>query len=233
MVQSIRDETTGVTPEGESARLMIYRSFADTGRAPLRRDVAEATGLDLAATDTAYRELARLRHLVLGRTGEVVLAHPFASSNFHFSVMGAQTLWWGGCAWDAFAIPHLVPTEAGALVATTCPACRTPHAWTVTTADPPVGSQVAHFLVPTAHIWDDVVHTCSHQRIFCSESCVEAWLDATGNERGSVFDLATLWRLARGWYAGRLDTPYRRREPAEAHDYFRQVGLSGSFWGLD
>jgi hypothetical protein len=108
-----------------------------------------------------------------------------------------------------------------------------PHAWTVTTTAPPTGSQVAHFLVPTAHIWDDVVHTCSNQRIFCNESCVEDWLAETGNERGSVFDIPTLWRLARGWYAGRLDTPYRRREPAEAHAYFREVGLSGPFWGLD
>jgi hypothetical protein len=27
--------------------------------------------------------------------------------------------------------------------------------------------------------------------------------------------------------------PYRRREPVEAHEYFRQVGLRGEFWGLD
>jgi hypothetical protein len=46
-------------------------------------------------------------------------------------------------------------------------------------------------------------------------------------------DLATLWRLARGWYAGRLDPGYERREPSAAKDYFRSVGLEGTFWGLD
>ena len=61
----------------------------------------------------------------------------------------------------------------------------------------PAGDQVGHFLVPVAHMWDDVVHTCGHQRLFCDEGCVDAWLDRTGNERGAVFDLATLWRLAR------------------------------------
>jgi hypothetical protein len=217
----------------ESVRLAVYRSFANTGRAPERQAIATLVGLDAATIDAEYRELAEARHLVLGSGGEIVLAHPFAARNFAFSVMGEHTLWWGGCAWDAFAIPNLVPGEPSTLVATVCPACGRPHAWTVTSNAPPNGDQVAHFLVPTAHIWDDVVHTCSHQRIFCNERCVEDWLKRTGNQRGSVFDLATLWRLASHWYDGRLESPYRRREPAEAHAYFRDVGLRGAFWGLD
>jgi hypothetical protein len=44
--------------------------------------------------------------------------------------------------------------------------------------------------------------------------------------------LEMLWRLAEHWYDGRLDTPYVRREPTAAADYFRAVGLRGSFWGL-
>jgi Alkylmercury lyase len=86
--------------------------------------------------------------------------------------------------------------------------------------------------VPVTHMWDDVVHTCAHQRIFCGEACVQRWLADTSNERGYVMDLATLWRLARGWYRGRLDRGYERREPAEAAAYFRDVGLHSPFWGL-
>jgi hypothetical protein len=44
-------------------------------------------------------------------------------------------------------------------------------------------------------------------------------------------DLATLWRLAQGWYAGRLERGYTRREPVAAAEYFRSVGLTGPFWG--
>jgi hypothetical protein len=76
-----------------------------------------------------------------------------------------------------------------------------------------------------------VVHTCGHQRIFCGEACIDRWLDQTGNERGSVFDLATLWRLASHWYDGRLDSPYVRREPVAALAYFADAGLTGAFWG--
>jgi hypothetical protein len=97
---------------------------------------------------------------------------------------------------------------------------------------PPDGDQVAHFLVPAARMWGDVVHTCGHQRLFCSAACVDAWLAATGSASGYVMDLGTLWRLAAHWYDGRLDRGYTRREPAAAADYLRGVGLSGPFWGL-
>jgi len=85
--------------------------------------------------------------------------------------------------------------------------------------------------VPAAHMWDDVVHTCGNQRIFCSPTCVDQWLERTGQTRGYIMDLAALWRLAEHWYEGRLDYGYIRREPAAAADYFRSVGFTGSFWG--
>jgi hypothetical protein len=216
----------------ERVRRSIYRRFADTGMAATRADTAADVEVGADAVSDAYAELARQRHIVLGPDGEIVLAHPFAAINLHFSVMGERTLYWGGCAWDSFAIPHLVPAEPAVLVATTCPGCGSPHAWTVTAQLPPTGDQLAHFLVPAARIWDDVVFTCGHQRIFCGESCIADWLARTGHTRGSVFDLATLWRLAQHWYDGRLESPYRRREPAQAHAYFAEVGLTGSFWGL-
>jgi hypothetical protein len=87
-------------------------------------------------------------------------------------------------------------------------------------------------MIPAADMWVDVVHTCAHQRLFCSPDCVDTWLEETGTDRGYVLDLATLWRLAAHWYDGRLDRGYVRRDPATAADYLRSVGLSGAFWGL-
>jgi Alkylmercury lyase len=169
---------------------------------------------------------------VLDAHDRIVMAHPFASIPLGFAVMGHETLWWGGCAWDSFAVPHLVDRAPEVLVSTQCPACAAPHAWVVGREASPPGSQVAHFLTPVAHMWDDVVHTCGHQRIFCDEHCVDAWLADTHHDKGYVMDLATLWRLARGWYAGRLDRSYQRRDPTSAAAYFAEVGLIGPFWGL-
>lgn len=216
----------------EDLRLAVYAGFAEQGLAPEVGVLATRLGVAPAAVETGLEELAAQRHVVLDDNGRVVLAHPFSAIPMGFSVMGMRTLWWGGCAWDSFALPHLMPDQAPVLVATRCPGCAAPLAWDVGVAEPPPGEQVAHFLVPAAHIWDDVVHTCRHQSLFCSAACVDAWLAASGNRRGYVMDLATLWRLARGWYAGRLDRGYRRRDPAQAAGYFRSVGLTGAFWGL-
>lgn len=215
----------------ESVRVALYRGLAETGRLPEVDDLAVTTGLAPSEVAESLEALAAARHVVFDGDHRIVLAHPFAARNFAFSVMGERTLWWGGCAWDAFAIPHLVPDEPSALVATTCPACGTAHSWTITRSAEPDAPQVAHFLTPVAHVWDDVIHTCEHQRVFCSTGCVDDWLARTGNERGYVMDLPTLWRLASHWYEGRLDSPYRRREPAEAKEYFASVGLTGPFWG--
>lgn len=206
----------------EDVRLAVYRSFAQTGSAP------EPGTLD----NGSLRELHDRRQLVLDHDGRIVMAHPFTAVPMGFSVMGRETLWWGGCAWDSFALPHLLPDEPEVLVATTCPGCGAALAWVVDRDAPPAGAEVAHFLVPTVHMWDDVVHTCGHQRLFCAEACVDAWLMRTGHERGYVMNLETLWRLAQGWYVGRLDHGYQRREPLEAKEYFRSVGLHGPFWGL-
>ncbi len=169
--------------EAEDLRLAVYGRFR-RGHVPTVAVLAD----DLAATvedvRAGLRQLAAQRHLALGEDGEVTMAHPFTAVPLGFSVMGRDTLWWGGCAWDSFAIPHLLPDQAPVLVATTCPACEAPHAWRVDDRESPPGDQVAHFLVPASRIWDDVVHTCAHQRIFCSTSCVNAWLDRTGESRG-------------------------------------------------
>ncbi|MET9293596.1 organomercurial lyase [Streptomyces sp. NPDC003077] len=227
--------TAPTSPHGtERVRLAVYDGFARTGRAPSVPELAALTGL---APEQVRRELGALHashDLVLDPQDrdQVLMAHPFASVPLGFSVMGARTLWWGGCAWDSFAIPHLLKDEPEVLVATRCPACDTPHAWVVGRNAPPPGSQVAHFLTPMHRAWDDVVHTCRNQRLFCSADCVDTWLRDTDQVHGCTMDLGTLWRLAADWYTGRLDPGYTRRDPAAARDYFAKVGLHGAFWGL-
>jgi hypothetical protein len=223
----------------EDIRLAVYEQFARTGQAPTATALATRFGAPVGAVAEALSDLASRRHLALDPTqsddagvSTVALAHPFSSIPMGFSVMGRETLWWGGCAWDSFALPQLVPDDPEVLVATTCPACGRPHAWVVGRDGPPPGDQVAHFLVPAARMWDDVIHTCSHQRIFCDPACVDRSLSDAGLERGYVMDLTTLWRLASHWYDGRLDQGYRRREPSDAAAYLRSAGLEGPFWGL-
>ena len=215
----------------EDVRLAVYDSFGQ-GQTPRVADLATALSTTDEEVRSALAILAAQRHLALGADGEIAMAHPFTAVPLGSSVMGRDTLWWGGCAWDSFALPHLLPKQGPMVVATTCPACERAHAWRVDDHQPPPGDQVAHFLVPAASMWDDVVYTCGNQRIFCSEPCVSSWLEQSGRPRGYLMNLPSLWRLASGWYAGRLERGYVRREPSAAAEYLRGVGLSGAFWGL-
>ena len=216
----------------EDIRLAIYRWFAQHGTAPSIDEISALLGANKAEVQSAFIELSNNRHIVLNEAHEIVMAHPFSAVPLGFSVMGPKTLWWGGCSWDSFALPHLVEPGEPYLIATTCPNCTKALAWNVSSESPPQGSDLAHFLVPVKNMWEDVVHTCGNQRVFCSQTCIDGWLEKTGNDEGYVMDLQTLWRLASEWYEGRLERGYVRREPSVAKDYFRRVGLSGPFWGL-
>jgi hypothetical protein len=215
----------------EDVRLCIYRSLATHGTLP-PDDELDALAGGAAAREAVIAVLAERRHVALDAEGRIALAHPFATRWFGFSVMSTRTLWWGGCAWDSFALPHLVDDVEDVLVATRCPACDRPLAWVVGREGPPAGAEVAHFLVPAQHIWDDVIHTCSNQLLFCGDDCIDRWLEANGLDEGYRLDLATLWRFAAHWYDGRLERGYQRRHPATAQEYLRSVGLHGAFWGL-
>ncbi len=222
-----------MTLDPEDLRLAVYRDLARTGRAPTPKELASRLGLSGPEVRDGLRALAAARHIVLDADDRVLLAHPFATIPLGFSVMGRETLWWGGCAWDSFALPHLLPDEPEVLVSTRCRGCGRALAWVVGRDAPPVGEEVAHFLIPVKRMWDDVARTCGNQRLFCGQACVESWLATSASDRGYVMDLATLWRLASRWYEGRLERGYTRREPSAAAAYFQGVGLRGPFWGLD
>jgi hypothetical protein len=114
--------------DDEQVRLAIYQGFATTGAAPEADGLATSLGIDTSEAREHLRRLACARHVVLDEEDRIVMAHPFAAVPLGFSVMGTSTLWWGDCAWDSFAVPHLVDHEPDVLVATRCPACDTPHA---------------------------------------------------------------------------------------------------------
>lgn len=211
-------------------RVYVYRTFA--GKATVN---ASDVALQFNITeDEALHSLRQLhdRHLIVLDTDRIniVMAHPWATKNLGFVVASSQQKWWGGCAWDSFAIPSLINETC--LVSTHCPACGQAMAIDVNPDRPPDNTSdwVAHFLVPVTEMWNDVVYSCSNQLLFCDRSHVELWLQKSGNAFGTVLDLPTLWTLATEWYKGRLTPEYRRRTADEAAEFFDSIGLKGKFW---
>ena len=68
--------------------------------------------------------------------------------------------------------------------------------------------------------------------LFRSEEHLDAWLAATGYERGAVASLETVARLARAWYVDPRRADWKPRTRDESQAVLASVGLTGEFWEL-
>jgi Alkylmercury lyase len=236
-------------------RQVVYREFVEEGRPPTAAEAARRLQLGIEEVLAGWGRLHDDHVLVLDadRVG-VRMAHPFSSRPMGFVVASDEQKWWGGCAWDSFGIMAALGQRV--LVATTCMGCGRPLALLADPQAPPPEPYVAHFLVPAARWWDDVVRTCSTIRLACHAGHVEDWAAATGGRGaaawmvgetasvraastsareasvGAVVDLKTMWRLGKVWYGDRLHDDHRRRTPDEATATFAELGLVGPFWEM-
>ena len=191
-----------------------------------RPNVAEAWRRSFEATedeiDAGLRALHDARQLVLGddrrdRHGPPVLGRAAGLQRDGTRACGGAV-----CAWDAFALPHVVTDEPDVLVATRCPACdgaarlgrraRRPAA---------TETQVAHFLVPTRDMWADVVNTCANQRLFCSSRRVAK---LAGRRPAGSAATCSISRPCGGWRrtgtTGAWTAATRAASPRQATAYF-------------
>ena len=106
----------------------------------------------------ALGRLSASRVLVLQPgSGEVLMANPFSAVPTPFLVEAGPRRWWGNCIWDALGIPAMVGTDARLL--TSCPDCGESISLEICEGAVGAAQAVAHFVVPVAHWWDDIVFT--------------------------------------------------------------------------
>jgi hypothetical protein len=216
----------------EALRLAIYRWFMERSRPPTVAELVAELAVEADAVEAGIERLHEQRQLVLTpeRTS-IRMAHPFSAEPMGFVVEGRGTMWWGGCAWDSFAIGAAL--SADVTVTTRCPQCArriTAHVDERGRVDG--DAFVAHFLIPVRRFWDDVVYTCSNQRMFCGVEHVRAWLAEAQVPLGAVLTPEQLWDLASRWYRERLKAGGRRPTSEEAREHFAAIGLTGDFWRL-
>jgi hypothetical protein len=81
----------------EDLRLAVHEQ-SRRGEIPRVADLATELSTTQDQLNAGLATLAAGRHVALGRDGEITMAHPFSAVPLGFSVMGQDTLWWGGCA---------------------------------------------------------------------------------------------------------------------------------------
>jgi hypothetical protein len=135
----------------------VYRFSAEQGRPPALRAVATALGFDPSAVLDAFRRIQARRLLVLAGNGEIVMAPPFSAVPTSFRVHAGQRAYFANCVWDSFGIAAALHEDAR--VESSCACCGEPITLRIEGQRPRPEPAVAHFAVPAAHWWDDIVYT--------------------------------------------------------------------------
>lgn len=145
-------------------RLAILEEFL-AERRPTVEGIGDRLGVDAREVPAAFERLAAGRAIVLARgTRDIRMAAPFSGIRTdHQVTIGAQRHY-ANCIWDALGIPAMLAAAerpSDATIETRCADCDATLRLDVlderVTANPP--SPVAHFAVPAAKWWADIVFT--------------------------------------------------------------------------
>lgn len=137
----------------------VYTALAETGRAPDARSLAASLSLPEAEVRDAFARLHAQRLLVPepGDPGRIRMAPPFSGVPTPFRVRGREREYFANCVWDALGIPAALHAEAEVDASDAHTGERL--VVSVGAAGPAPVHAVAHFAVPAAHWWDDIIHT--------------------------------------------------------------------------
>jgi hypothetical protein len=203
-------------------RLLVYRTFADEGRAVSPKEIGATLGLQDAEVAKKLNELHDLHALVLTPEKDAIrMAHPFSAWPMGFVLRNQDRFWWGGCAWDSFGIVAALKQDLE--ITTTCLTCGRRLQYTASDPDREIRVRLPR---PAREWWEDVVATCTNIRAYCSEDHV------TRHGDDYVTDLETLHKLAVPWYGDRLDPDWEPHTREHNQALLEECGLIGPFWAL-
>jgi hypothetical protein len=139
-------------------RAAIYGWFVEETRAPGVADLVGLLGEDTDAIRDAYGRLFRKRILFLEPDGETIrMAPPFSAVSTQHRVRVGVRTYFANCSWDALGIPAAM--HAPGEVLSRCEQTLEPVHLAVGLEGPTPEEVVAHFAVPAARWWADLVYT--------------------------------------------------------------------------
>ena len=140
-------------------KLAVYRAIADTGIIPNSHEVAQSTGLSNADVRAAFERLHE-KHLLLPEPGDpsrIRMAPPFSGIPTKFPVEAKGKRYYANCVWDAYGVAAAL--NADAVIPASDGFSGEPLTLEVKDGQPIMKPYVAHFAIPAAHWWDDLIFT--------------------------------------------------------------------------
>lgn len=128
-------------------------------RAGLLPTIAETSAALARSSDeirVSFQRLADGHIVVLQKgSGEILMANPFSAVPTPFLVKVGERSYYGNCIWDAMGIPAMLKQDAS--IEASCGCCSTAMNLKITNGSLEGTRGIAHFAIPAAHWWDDIV----------------------------------------------------------------------------
>jgi hypothetical protein len=140
-------------------KLAIYQTIAETGATPASGEVARKIDIDEAEVLGAFARL-RAKRLLVPEPGDptrIRMAPPFSGIPTSFPVEANGKRYYANCVWDAYGIAAAL--HADAIIPASDGQTGEPLTLEVKNNQPVLKPFFAHFAVPAAHWWDNIVFT--------------------------------------------------------------------------
>jgi len=140
-------------------KLTLYRTIAETARIPGSGEVAAAAGLPESAVRAAFVRLHAQRLLVPepGDPTRIRMAPPFSGIPTAFPVDARGLRYYANCVWDAYGISAALGADA--VIPAADGFTGEPLTLQVRDGRPVPQPYVAHFAVPAARWWENILYT--------------------------------------------------------------------------
>ena len=140
-------------------KFAIYEITAESGRVPSSSDVSRKIDIDEAEVLAAFGHL-HTKRLILPEPGDptrIRMAPPFSGVPTKFPVEARGKQYYANCVWDAYGIAAALHCDA--ISHTSDGQTGEPLTLGVKNGAPVLKPYVAHFAVPAAHWWDNLIFT--------------------------------------------------------------------------
>jgi Alkylmercury lyase len=145
-----------MTPLGLDVRRAVYDGAINSGSIHSKAELASSMRRSEREITEALGQLADAHVLVLQRDGgEILMANPFSSVPTPFIVRIGARQWYGNCIWDGMGIAAMLHAEA--TLEASCGCCGSAIVLALPGDCRDDDARVAHFAIPSAHWWDDIV----------------------------------------------------------------------------
>lgn len=147
---------SGLSPIDLATRRDVYDGAISRRRIPSIADLSKSLNVGETEVRASLQRLADAHMLVLQpHNGEILMANPFSAVPTPFVVTAGGNTWYANCIWDGMGVAAMLQRDA--VIDTSCGCCGTALRLHVPHECRDDDPRVAHFAIPAARWWDDIV----------------------------------------------------------------------------